>query len=63
MKYLRPLRNMSLNIDSRKRMSAIIRKMTRISQENSMRRTNRSIIRTKLWTNKRNSKSMSMNSF
>jgi hypothetical protein len=31
---------------------AIIRKMTRISKENNMRRTNRSITRIKSWTNK-----------
>jgi hypothetical protein len=36
--------------------------MMRISKGNNMRRTNRNITRTKSWTNKKSSRSMSMNS-
>jgi hypothetical protein len=39
---------------------AIIRKVMRISKGNNMRRTNRNITRTKSWTNKRSSRSMSI---
>jgi hypothetical protein len=51
-------RNMPWNINLRKRTSAIIRKMMRISQGNNMRRINKSITMTRSWTNKRSSRSM-----
>jgi len=43
------------------RSEAIIRKTTR-SQGDNMRRTNKSITKTRLWTNKGNSRNMSTNS-
>jgi hypothetical protein len=56
------LKSMLWNINSRKERVWLLGKMARSSQGNNMRRTNKSITRTKSWTNKKISRSMSMNS-